>query len=143
MASPNILISIPAYSGSIKAKTALCLCELVKSLTSRGISFVIATIEATRIEIARNLIGSLLLHQTVFFHLFFVDGDMDFHVSAFDRLLAADKPFIGCIYAHRSLNLPRALSFAKTGSAATAVANASRFTVSGASRDSISNGTCK
>jgi hypothetical protein len=95
---------------------------------------------------ARNFLASFMVERAAFTHLLFIDSDMGFAPGTVEKLIAANKPLIGCICPRRQIDLA-ALSrlSAKGADMAVATAGALDFVVRyapGTRNVEISNGLC-
>ena len=96
-----IVVAIPAYGGAIKNACAMSIFRLTAHLNNRGIKHTLQMVDAADPAVARNMLVADA-YETKFTHLLSVDSDMEFQPSAFDRMIAANAPLIGCIYPSRN-----------------------------------------
>lgn len=128
---PNILVAIPAYGGSIKMACAESLLRLQEHFlkSDDGLGWHHLTIDCGDIALARNVLANHFLQKTEHSHILFIDSDMAFSPNVIDVMIDQDKPFIGCAYPTRQIDLSRAMSrFAATGNERAAIASALHFT---------------
>ena len=104
MADPTLLIAVPAYGGSIKAPCVQSLLALQKALVKQGIKSAFDFTSYAEITAVRNLLATRMLRTPDATHLLFIDSDMQFVPETVFRLIAAQKPVIGCFYSERNAN---------------------------------------
>lgn len=110
----NIYIALPAYGGSVKTACAMSLLGLQRAFTKAGIGSIVAPTDSAFIDDTRNVLATRFLTSDCT-HLLFVDHDIGFKPEAPLRLIAANKPLIGCIYPQRKLDLDKVVELAKSG----------------------------
>ena len=101
----NILLATPCYGNQLLRgyfHSVLRLQELTKSL---GIGLDISTIgNESLITRARNYFVSLMLCETKYTHLLFVDSDITFDPASVVRMVQADKDVVAGCYPKKSIN---------------------------------------
>ena len=102
MADPTLLVAVPAYGGSIKTPCVQSLLALQKALVKRGIKSAFDFTSYADITAVRNLLATRTLATPEATHLLFIDSDMQFLPETVFRLIAAQKPVIGCFYSERN-----------------------------------------
>ena len=103
----KILIGTPAYGETVTTtycETLFWLFDHFRSnhphirLDHKFLSFAL-------LPYMRNYFASRVLNDASYTHLLFIDADMGFSPTLIEHMVAADKPVVGCIYPHRTLNL--------------------------------------
>ena len=102
----KILLATPAHGGMV------CLGYHQSILSTHaffraefpGIQFEDRSIVYSVLSISRNILASMVLNDTSFSHLLFVDSDMGFSPSLIAKMIAFQKPVVGCIYPMRKFN---------------------------------------
>jgi hypothetical protein len=69
-----------------------------------GIGFETRSIVSSVLPFARNILASMTLNDTSFSHLLFVDSDMGFSPALIAKMIALQKPVVGCICPKKSFN---------------------------------------
>jgi hypothetical protein len=69
-----------------------------------GIGFETRSIVSSVLPFARNILASMVLNDTSFSHLLFVDSDMGFSPALIAKMIAFQKPVVGCICPKKSFN---------------------------------------
>ena len=100
----RLMVALPAYGGSIKNGCVESLLKLQASFYARGVSADYGILNTAGISETRNYYASVLLQRAEHSHLLFVDSDMMFEPAAVWKLIEAQKPVAGCIYARRKPN---------------------------------------
>jgi hypothetical protein len=68
-----------------------------------GITFGIRTVVSSMLPFARNILASMALNES-FSHLLFVDSDMGFSPTLIAKMIALQKPVVGCICPKKAFN---------------------------------------
>ena len=124
----RILIGLPTYGDYLRVNCAAALMALAEQLRAYGIEAEIRFVSVARIEVARNLLASLILREPAYSHLLFIDSDVGFRPEAVLRMVARDAPVAACTYPSRQLNLAAfAAEARKTEDVAKALAKALSF----------------
>jgi hypothetical protein len=103
MAGTNVLIGTPTAAGIVKVHYAHTIANTIRDLARNGIGVDYLTFDGPDNAIGRDYIASHMLEKG-HSHLLFVDSDMWFDGALCRRMIALDKPLIGCIYAKRRLD---------------------------------------
>ena len=69
-----------------------------------GIRFDVRCIVSSMLPLARNILASMTLNDESFTHLLFVDSDMGFSPTLIAKMLAFQKPVVGCVCPKKSFN---------------------------------------
>ena len=104
MSAARILIASPTYDGAVRVEFMRAIMLLTAAFRQAGVGCELVMEQATQLHVMRSVMASRALRDG-FSHVLFVDTDMGFAPSAVLRMLAADKPVIGCAYPYRSLPL--------------------------------------
>jgi hypothetical protein len=102
----KILIATPAYGGVVHTAyhEAVLSTVLYFQQNFPGIAFENRTLSLSLISTARNVFASIVLNDTSFTHLLFIDADMGFSPSLIARMLAFKKPVTGIVAPQRRLD---------------------------------------
>ena len=94
----RILVSLPCYGGLVYDQFLQSWTKLLSWCQKAGIALSLHIISnESLLPRARNMgIKKLLDHAEIFTHILFVDADMGFDPFRLQRLLAWDKPLVGC-----------------------------------------------
>lgn len=104
MRPTGVLICVPAMGQQMCAATALSLFTTAQYLASRNIPCQMTWFSAADIEDMRNLFVTAWYDtQPNYSHLLFVDADMGWEPGLINDYIKFDKPFVGCLYAKRSM----------------------------------------
>jgi hypothetical protein len=118
----KIVIGTPTYNYQVTAPFVSSLLGLMSRLSGRAeVSWL--SIQATLINVARNHIATLVLHDPTATHLLFVDSDVSFRPEAVEKMLALKQPVSATVYPKRQLDFDKVIMAAKRG-ATTAKAKA-------------------
>jgi hypothetical protein len=101
---PNILLATPAYGGTVTLPYLRSMIAMIVLCKDRGIQISTMITHSGFVSRSRNSAAAKLLSMPQFTHLLTVDADMGWHPETILRLLAADKPIVGCTYPARSLH---------------------------------------
>lgn len=96
----NVMVATPT-TGLVRSAYVGTVLETLKDLARSGIPSSYENSDGPDIPFQRNTFATRFLKDLGQTHLFFVDSDMSFDGAICRRLLAADKPLIGCIYMRR------------------------------------------
>ncbi len=88
----SLLIATPTTGGTIKAKTAETLSNLVKVLTRLNIDTQVHIINNSDIVTARNLYANMVFNSERWDALLFIDSDMSFKPEVIVRLIKLNVP---------------------------------------------------
>lgn len=106
----------------------MSLLRLSVELPKHGIRYAFQIGDAADIHFVRNLCASWVVQEEQFTHLFFVDHDMDFAISALTRPLNADKDVIAFVCPKRRMDVNALMNAARQFDNATALARTLEFT---------------
>ena len=109
---PNVLIGTPTFDRTFHAEYLLSMLTLLSA--GVGASFGIRLPYSSLLPMARNVLATAVLENPSYTHLLFVDSDMGFQPSLVRRMLAFDKPFVGCTYPRRWVDRDRLTSIAQS-----------------------------
>ncbi len=124
----RILIGLPTYGDYLRVNCVAALMALAEQLRAYGIEAEMRFVSVARIEVARNLLASLVLREPGYSHLLFIDSDVGFRPEAVLRMIAKDTAVAACTYPSRQLNLAAFAEQArKTEDVAKALAKALTF----------------
>lgn len=105
MNKTKIFIGIPCYNGLITSVTFLSLLNLFKFLDTKNISWELKMVTTdSLVSRARNTISTLFLEKKDFTHLFFIDSDIGFEVTNFERILNYNKDLVCGIYPQKKIH---------------------------------------
>src|SRR5919199_5342694 len=107
------MIATPCAHGMVTEQYASSLFGLTTLLLSRGVEAALLTTRASDLEYSRNQLAALMLSDSSFTHLLFIDSDMSFRPGLVGRMLDFDEDFVSSVYVKRGLNLERLLSDAR------------------------------
>ena len=105
----KIMLATPAYNGQVTTTYCEALLWLYGHFREKHpqVSFQHKFLSLSVLPFMRNLYASLVLQDETFTHLLFVDADMGFAPSLIERMIAADKPVVGCMAPHRKMDTAR------------------------------------
>ncbi len=140
----RILIATPTYDGSVRKEYMRSILELTHYLDEQKIAWELFLEPTTLLHVMRSVMASKALEEG-FTHLFFIDADIGFALSAAKKLLEAKKDIIGCAYPYRTIPLheevkSKDISFRKAISQI--VPYAVKFSP-GAEQIDVTNGICE
>jgi hypothetical protein len=69
-----------------------------------GIGFEPRSIVSSVLPLARNILASMTLNDPSFSHLLFVDSDMGFSPALIAKMIAFQRPVVGCVYPKKTFN---------------------------------------
>src|SRR4029077_19279201 len=69
-----------------------------------SIRFDVRCIVSSMLPLARNILASMTLNDESFTHLLFVDSDMGFSPALIAKMIAFEKPVVGCVCPKKSFN---------------------------------------
>jgi hypothetical protein len=101
----RLLIATPTANGVAMTGYVEALAGMLIRLASNGIPVTFKALDGENLILQRNLLVQEFLRSDAT-HLLFVDSDLTFPPDLAERLLAAEKPFIGTAYPKRRLDLP-------------------------------------
>jgi hypothetical protein len=101
----NVLIATPCYGNMMCNSYFTAVVQLLGVFSQLGVKYAIHTIgNESLIPRGRNYYVSLMLANTSFTHLFFIDSDIQFNPENVIRMLQFDKPITGGAYPKKSTN---------------------------------------
>jgi hypothetical protein len=102
----KVLIATPAYGGvvTIDYHDAVLKTVLFFKDEFPGIRFETRYISISMLALARNIFASVILNDSSFTHLLFIDSDMGFRPELIARMIAFDKPVVGVVAPKRSFD---------------------------------------
>src|SRR5215471_18830888 len=100
----RLMVALPAYGGSIRNGCVESLLKLQASFYSRGVAADYGIVNTAGIAETRNYYASMLLQRGEHSDLLFIDSDMMFEPATVWKLIEAQKPVAGCVYARRKPN---------------------------------------
>jgi hypothetical protein len=103
---PRVLIATPVNDDNVTTLYALSVQNLVTHLYGR-VEFISQFISSAMVHKARNAFASIVLEDSRYSHLLFIDADMGFRPEAVERMLAFDKPIVGAMTPQRTIDLAR------------------------------------
>ena len=118
MSAIKILIATPTYDGNVRTEYMLGVRNLEIALSARGLKSEMMIINGTLLPQIRNIFINMLLIRKDLTHLLFIDSDMVFSPTAVEKLLAYGKPFSGCIYPAKRLDLDQLYENSRSSSTA-------------------------
>ena len=101
----KILIASPTYDGTVRREYMRSVMVLTEAMRQRGIHWELLLEPATLLHTMRSVMASVVLEDSQYTHLLFVDTDLDFQPSTVLKMLEADVEVIGCAYPYRSIPL--------------------------------------
>lgn len=104
-AGTKILIASPTYDGTVRREYMRSVMQLCEALRQRRIGWELLLEPATLLHTMRSVMASLVLEESPYSHLLFVDTDLDFQPVSVLKMLAADVEVIGCAYPYRTVPL--------------------------------------
>jgi hypothetical protein len=107
----DVLIATPVHGGQVTTHYAESLARLMVEAAKEGVKVRHAFVDSALVGWARNAFATAVLERPAITHMLFVDADIGFQPSAVWRMLAFDKPFVGCLYPARSLGPDRKQHF--------------------------------
>jgi hypothetical protein len=110
----SVMIATPVSAGIVKAGYSQSVAATVGDLERNGVRASMHLIDASAIAEQRDVFADTFL-KSDFTHLLCVDSDMRFPPGLARVLLGFDLPFVGTIYAARSLDVAKVVSAAKSG----------------------------
>jgi len=114
--SHRIWIGTPTYGGTTYTNYTRSIVRLLKSPVAKAADIEFGGpefIESTQIAMARNVLATQVLQSPSVSHLLFIDADIGFRPEAVTRMLACDKPVVGCICPARALDPARSHAAAR------------------------------
>lgn len=99
------MLATPTYDGTLTIPYVQSQRALERRLAAADVQLDIRYIAAATIAVARNAFASMLLNDSSFSSLLFVDADMGFRPELVLRMLALEQDFVGCIYPTRMLDV--------------------------------------
>ena len=112
MTTTKIFVGIPAVSGLIKVQFLSSILALYKSHLAEILN-VTAPAYGSQIATIRNNLSHAFL-QTECTHILFVDSDMEFGPGSIERMVAANRDFVGCVCVQKFLDTKKFYNLAKT-----------------------------
>lgn len=112
----KILIATPTYDGNVRSEYMLGVRNLEIALNARGLGTELKIINGTLLPQIRNVFVNLLLIRQDLTHLLFIDADMVFSPGAVEKLIGFGKPFSGCLYPAKMLDLDQFYNNSQTSS---------------------------
>lgn len=103
----KVMIAVPVY-GDVKLEFMKSLIALVERMKDTGVRYEVRTKEGTLIHMAREQLAAEAINEG-FTHILWLDSDMQFEGSVFERLMASGKRFISGIYCTRRLPVRRTI----------------------------------
>jgi len=102
----RILVGTPAYDKSVTTIYLASLLQMLDHFRERrpDIQFRVLTVSTALVTHARNVCASMVLQETSYSHLLFIDSDMGFSPSLIEKMINFDRPLTGCVYPRRSLD---------------------------------------
>jgi hypothetical protein len=102
----KILIGTPAHGGMVCLSYHETILRLLAFFGDEypGIKFVNRSIVSSVLPLARNIFASMTLNDASFSHLLFIDSDMGFAPSLIAKMIALQKPIVGCICPKKKFN---------------------------------------
>ena len=104
-AGTKILIASPTYDGTVRREYMRSVMQLTKALRQHSIGWELLLEPATLLHTMRSVKASLVLEETQYSHLLFVDTDLDFQPASVLKMLDAEREVIGCAYPYRTIPL--------------------------------------
>ena len=98
----SLMISMPTQ-GQITTPAVRSLLGLTQHLQRSGIRFCFETYQFSDIVFSRNQLASVFLSDDRFSHMLMLDADLEYPVSAVQRLIAFEAPFTAATYAQKSI----------------------------------------
>jgi hypothetical protein len=100
LALMKILLATPAHGGMVCLGYHQSILSMYAFFRDEfpGIQFEDRSVVCSVLPLARNILASMLLNDKSFTHLLFVDSDMGFSPSMIAKMIAFQKPLVGCIY---------------------------------------------
>jgi hypothetical protein len=146
MDSQYLLIATPAHGANVKLQFINSLLQTQQMLDRSGIKHAFLGAAHAEIAASRNFLASFMYERPQYTHLLFIDSDMAFAPTTVEKLIAADKPLVGCICPRRQIDLAAFARLSGKGAdLAVATAGALDFVVrypADAQSVEISNGLC-
>ena len=102
----KILLGTPAHGGMVCLGYHETILRMLAFFAKEypGIEFVNRSIVSSVLPLARNILASMVLNDVSFSHLLFVDSDMGFSPSLIAKMIAFQKPVVGCICPKKAFN---------------------------------------
>jgi hypothetical protein len=102
----KILLGTPAHGGMVCLSYHETILRTLAFFGEEypGIKFVNRTIVSSVLPLARNIFASMTLNDASFSHLLFVDSDMGFSPSLIAKMIAFQKPVVGCVCPKKKFN---------------------------------------
>jgi len=104
-AGTKILIASPTYDGTVRREYMRSVMQLSEALRQRSIDWEVLLEPATLLHTMRSVMASLVLEDTLYSHLLFVDTDLDFQPASVLKMLDAEREVIGCAFPYRTIPL--------------------------------------
>jgi hypothetical protein len=98
----NIMVAVASHRSSIHPSCMTSIVDAAYMLALSNVRYQVATIDKSNVAIVFDVYTSLVVQDTTFSHVLFIDGDLHFGRNAILRLLRAGKQMIGlaCPYRH-------------------------------------------
>jgi len=101
----SLLIAVPTTGGSMKAKTAESLVNLMRVLTQNGIAAQIHNINNSDIVTVRNIYANMVLDSNRWDGLLFIDSDMQFTPRVINRMINLNEMVVAAACTKRHIDL--------------------------------------
>jgi hypothetical protein len=129
MKPSSILLAIPDYGGTIKTPCFRSVIDAFQLLSRLGIKAGILTYNLSDIAISRNIMASIFLQQPSHSHLLFIDSDMEFRPETLAKMIAVEKPLVGCAYPRRDIDISKLAELVRDRPIGQAMAGSMTFSV--------------
>jgi hypothetical protein len=103
----SLLIAVPTTGGSMKAKTAESLVNLMRALTQHGIAAQLYNINNSDIVTVRNMYANMVLDSDRWDGLLFIDSDMQFTPRVINRMISLNEPVSAAACTKRHIDLEK------------------------------------
>jgi hypothetical protein len=105
MSQPTIFLATPCFGGVVTQTYMLSVIKLLNFARSNGIEVAISLLGYDAlVSRARSTLVAAFLDHPEATHLLFVDADVGFEPQQVERLLQADKEFVGALYPLKSID---------------------------------------
>lgn len=111
----NVMIGMPSHRGTVATPTLVTLLHLQQTLMQRGVSSHFMNVDYAEVSHSRNVIANVVVSDSLFTHLLFIDDDMAFEPALIVDLIKFDKPIVGAICPKRSIDLEKFFEAAAAG----------------------------